>query len=161
MIYHFRGINGQQCNFSTLYLPRTLLVVLLSISIVTQVVATCILIFDHYEARRNKFAVCRRWKVFHFENFTLKDYKVQWKYQLLYVWLFNSSNSCNVLTLIDYKFWVILTQCCNSLIVVVTISNVWCDFVNSKNEDLYLAVSQLLIRSTMKTNSSTFEGILV
>jgi len=39
---------------------RTLLVVLLSISIVTQVVATCILIFDHYEARRNKFAVCRR-----------------------------------------------------------------------------------------------------
>ena len=60
MIYHFRGINGQQCNFSTLYLPRTLLVVLLSISIVAQVVATCILIFDHFEARRNKFAVCRR-----------------------------------------------------------------------------------------------------
>ena len=77
MIYHFSGINGQQCNFSTLYLPRTLLVVLLSISIVTQVVATCILIFDHYEARRNKFAVCRRWQVFHLKTSNYKMTKVQ------------------------------------------------------------------------------------
>ena len=79
MIYHFSGINGQQCNFSTLYLPRTLLVVLLSISIVTQVVATCILIFDHYEARRNKFAVCRRWKVSHLKtsNYKITKFKLQ------------------------------------------------------------------------------------